>query len=57
MATIGGLISGSVLFAGPGGLISEDTTNLTWDDAANILSASTINVAGTITATRLLIGA
>jgi hypothetical protein len=31
------LTTGSVLFAGPSGLISQDNTNLFWDDANNFL--------------------
>jgi hypothetical protein len=35
--TIPSLTTGSVLFAGPSGLISQDNTNLFWDDTNNFL--------------------
>jgi hypothetical protein len=35
--TITGLTEGSVLFAGPGGLVSEDNANLFWNDSTNNL--------------------
>ena len=54
--TLSDMTQGSVLFAGAGGLVSQDNTNLSWNDSTNILSTSTLTVAGTVTATRLLIG-
>ena len=33
--TLSGLTEGSVLFAGSGGVISEDNSNLFWDDGNN----------------------
>ena len=41
--TLSGLTQGSVVFAGAGGVISEDTTNLLWDDSTNILTANIFN--------------
>ena len=35
--TLSGMTAGSILFAGTGGLVSRDTTNLFWDDANNNL--------------------
>lgn len=32
----------SILFAGPSGLISQDNTNLSWDDATNVLTVANI---------------
>jgi hypothetical protein len=46
---------GSVLFAGPGGVISEDNANFFWDDAANRIGiginspTATLHVVGTVT--------
>lgn len=39
--TVGGMTAGSVLFAGTGGLLSQDNANLFWDDAANSLGIGT----------------
>lgn len=39
--TLSGLTSGSVLFAGASGIVSEDNTNLFWDDANNRLGIGT----------------
>ncbi len=36
------LTEGSVLFAGPGGLISQDNTNLSWDNATDTLTVANI---------------
>lgn len=47
-ATLSGMTAKSVLFAGTGGLLSEDNANFTWDDTANRLGL------GTSTPSRLL---
>jgi hypothetical protein len=39
--TLSGLTQGSVLFAGSGGLVSEDNTRLYWDDSNNRLGVGT----------------
>lgn len=39
--TLTGLTEGSVLFSGPGGLISEDNSNLFWNDSTNRLGILT----------------
>ena len=39
--TLSGLTKGSVLFAGTGGLISQDNSNLFWDDTNNRLGIGT----------------
>ena len=36
-ATLSGLTANSLLFAGSGGVLSEDTANLTWNDTSNQL--------------------
>ena len=36
--TLTDLTQGSVLFAGAGGVISEDNTNLNWDDANDVFT-------------------
>jgi len=52
-----GLTPGSVLFAGPAGLISEDNANLFWDDTNNRLGINTntpgysLDITGTLRAT------
>ena len=40
-ATLSGLTAGSILFAGAGGLISQDNANLFWDDTNNRLGIGT----------------
>ncbi len=40
-ATLSGLTQGSVIFAGAGGVISEDNAKLFWDDTNNRLSVGT----------------
>ena len=56
------LTEGSVLFAGPSGLISQDNTNLSWDDAtdtltvANITVTDNVDIGKTCTMKRLLAG-
>lgn len=51
--TLSGLTEGSVLFAGSGGVLSEDNSNLFWDDTNNRLGIGTaspavdLDVAGT----------
>ncbi len=37
-ATLTGLTQGSVLFAGAGGVISEDNINLNWDNANDVFT-------------------
>src|SRR3990167_10374060 len=55
--TLSGLTSGSVLFAGASGLISQDNANLFWDDTNNRLGIGTatpsmkLNVVGTVAVT------
>lgn len=41
MLSVGGLTLGSILFAGASGLISQDNTNLFWDDTNNRLGIGT----------------
>lgn len=42
--TLSGLTQNSVLFAGANGVISQDNTNLSWNDSTNILTASGVTV-------------
>jgi len=44
---LSGLTQGSVLFAGPTGILSEDNTNFFWDDDNNSLGIGLTPVAGT----------
>jgi hypothetical protein len=44
--TLSTMTPGSVLFAGAGGLVSQDNTNLFWDDAANHLHIPEIRAVG-----------
>lgn len=60
--TLSGLTQGSVIFAGSGGVLSQDNTNLFWDDSGNSLitgdpgtEASGINLDGTTYNSRLKI--
>jgi len=43
--TLSGLTAGSILFAGTGGLISQDNANLFWDDTNNRLGIGTVSPA------------
>lgn len=61
-ATLSGLTKGSVLFAGTGGVISEDNTKLFYDDTNDRLGIGTntpvsrVEISGTTVMTRLLVG-
>jgi hypothetical protein len=46
--TLSGLTQGSILFAGPGGLISQDNANFFWDDANNRLGIGTSTPQGSL---------
>ncbi len=46
------LTEGSVLFVGPGGLVSQDNTNLFWDDINNRLGLRTASPLAAVTLTR-----
>lgn len=46
--TVSGMTAGSVLFAGAGGLVSQDNTNLFWDNALNKLQVANMEVNGVI---------
>jgi hypothetical protein len=46
--TLSNFTSGSILYAGANGLISQDNTNFFWDDANNRLGIGTASPAGTI---------
>lgn len=41
-ATVASMTAGSVLFAGTGGLVSQDNTGLFWDDTNNFLGIGTL---------------
>jgi hypothetical protein len=47
--TLSTFTQGSVLFAGPGGLISQDNTNFFWDDSTNRLGLGDSTPAATLT--------
>jgi hypothetical protein len=47
-ATFSDLTTGSLLFAGTGGAVSQDNTNLFWDDTANGLAIGSATVSGTL---------
>lgn len=49
--TLSALTAKSVLFAGTGGLVSEDTTNFVWDDTANRLGIGLNNPSKTLEVT------
>jgi len=58
-ATLSGMTAGSVLFAGAGGVVSQDNANLFWDDSTNRLGigntipAATLDVGATASAFRV----
>lgn len=43
---LSGLTQGSILFVGADEIISEDTTNLLWNDTTNILTTSALTITG-----------
>ena len=60
--TLSGFTQGSIIFAGASGVLSEDNTNLYWDDTNDRLGVcdntpiTEVDVGGAVRATRLLIG-
>ena len=50
--TLSGLTEGSVLFSGPGGLISEDNASFFWDDSSNELGIGTNTPGATLVVQR-----
>ena len=46
--TLGGISAGSVLFAGAGGLVSQDNTNFAWNNTSKLLTVSKLSTTNAV---------